>query len=310
MRILVSADDLGLTKGITDGILLAHREGVLSSTSVLAGGEAFDYAMEQWRSRPTLALTAHLNLMEGPSSAPARDVDLLVDARGEMALSFVQLLGLSLKLRGAARERLRGQIRDELDAQLHAVAAAAGPQWQPRVDGHQHYHLIPIVLEALLELHERWNFSWVRVTDEPFFLARPLAPALPNYLGPNLAKHGILKVLSRRAKKELARKGIPHCRWFVGLLFSGQMMIDPVRCAIAHLEGLPSTALGPDDIVEILLHPGRAGDSEAGRWGTRHDLRDYYVSPWRDRERATLCSPEFRSAVATHLFLPAAGAAT
>ena len=291
MKVLVSADDVGLTRGITDGILAAWDGGCLSSTSVLATGDAFDYALEQWRVRPGLELTAHLNLMEGRPLAPVSEVPLLLNDRGEMAHSFVGLLRMSMRLRGAERERLRGQIRTEMDAQISRVAAAAGPQWKPRVDGHQHYHMIPIVLEALLELHERWGFTYVRTLEEPLFLVRELRRALPNYAGPNLAKYAILRLLARKARPEFARRGIPHCRWFVGLLFSGNMTIEPVRAAMAHLN---RDGRGRGELVEFLLHPGRATDAEAGKWAGRKDLSDYYLSPWRDTERATLCSPEFR----------------
>jgi len=301
MQVIVSADDLGLTRGITDGILAARDHGCLSGTSVIAGGDAFDYAIEQWRRRPGFALTAHLNLMEGRPLAPPGEVAALLDGNGEMGLSFVALLALSLRLRGAERERLRVQIRTELDAQIGRVSAAAGAGWQARVDGHQHYHMIPIVLEALLELHERWNFSYVRTLEEPLFVVPQLRRALPNYLGANLAKHAILRPLARRARAELTRRGIPHCRWFVGLLFSGNMTIEPVRAAIAHLARREARGRKEAGLVELLLHPGRATDHEAQRWGSRGELRDYYCSRWRDSERETLCSEEFRRAVAPYV---------
>ncbi len=301
MQFIVSADDLGLTRAITDGILAACDQGCLSSTSVIAGGDAFDYAIEQWRRRPGLLLSAHINLMEGRPLAPPGEVPLLLGTDGQMALSFVALLGLSLRLRGAEREKLRLQIRTELDAQIRRVADAAGPGWRPRIDGHQHYHMIPIVFEALLELHERWNFSYMRTLEEPLFVVPQLRRALPNYLGANLAKHAVLRPLARRAKRELLRRGIPHCCWFVGLLFSGNMTIEPVRAAIAHLARRDRGERQRGDVVEFLLHPGRAADHEAARWDGRAELRDYYLSPWRDAERATLCSAEFRAALSPYL---------
>ena len=301
MRIIVSADDLGLTRGITDGILAARDHGCLSGTSVIASGDAFDYAIEQWRLRPGFLLTAHLNLMEGPPVAPRSEVPLLLDANGEMRLSFMALLAMSLRLRGAERDRLRGQIRIELDAQIARVAQAAGPQWRPRVDGHQHYHMIPIVLEALLELHERWNFSYMRTLEEPLFLVPHWRRALPNYLGANLAKHAILRPLARMARRQLTWHAIPHCRWFVGLLFSGNMTIEPVTAAIEYLVRHDPRGGKSGDVVEFLLHPGRASSEEAVRWQRRPELARYYLSPWRDTERATLCSPEFRATLTPYL---------
>ncbi|MFT4569846.1 MAG: putative glycoside hydrolase/deacetylase ChbG (UPF0249 family) [Hyphomicrobiaceae bacterium] len=297
MRAFVSADDLGLTRATTDGILNAFDQGLLSSTSVLAAGSDFDRAISQWRKRDGLALTVHLNLMEGRPVAPPEQVSLLLNASGEMAHSFIDMLRLSLTLRGAERERFREALRIELNAQIERVATALGDGWRPRLDGHQHYHMIPIVLETILELHERWNFSYMRTLEEPLFLVPEIRRALPNYVGSNLAKHAILRPLARRARRQLTERGIPHCRWFVGLLFSGNMTIEPVRAALTHL----SRRNADDEIVEILLHPGRAQEAEASLWAARPDLREYYRSPWRDREHATLCSPEFRAALAPHL---------
>jgi predicted glycoside hydrolase/deacetylase ChbG (UPF0249 family) len=297
MQAFVSADDLGLTRATTDGILNAFDRGLLSSTSVLAGGSAFDYAIEQWRARKGLALTAHLNLMEGPPVAPREEVALLLNEHGEMAHSFVGLLRLSLSLRGAARKDFARALRTELDAQIARVAAAAGDGWRPRIDGHQHYHMIPIVRDVILELHERWDFSYIRCLEEPLFLVPEPGRALPNYLGSNLAKHAILKPLARAASKAFRARGIAHCRWFVGLLFSGNMTVEPVRAALRHLE----RRTRDDDIVEFLLHPGRATEEEASLWERRGELREYYCSPWRDREYETLCAAEFRDLLAPHL---------
>jgi len=307
MRVIVSADDLGLTRSVTDGILRTYDEGSLTGTSVIAGGEAFHYAIEQWRSRPRLNLTVHLNLMEGRPLFQRDDGNLLLDARGEMGLSFVALLLLSIRLRGKKRERLRGQIRDEINAQIAAVAAAAGPDWQPRIDGHQHYHMIPLVLEALLELHERWQFSYVRTTEEPLFVTQPPTMSLPSYFGPNIAKLAILRVLGANARRELDARGIPHCRWFVGLLFSGRMTIEPVRAALATLERKLASGSDGNDLVEVLLHPGRATDQDAVQWMHRPQARSFYVSPWRDRERETLCSAELRAVLKPYLSPNSAG---
>lgn len=303
MRVFVSADDLGLTQATTDGILESFDRGLLHSTSVLAAGQDFDRALGAWRERDGLALTVHLNLMEGPPVAAAKDVKALLNERGEMAHSFVGMLKQSMTLKGAERARLKEALTIELEAQIEKVATAVGGAWRPRLDGHQHYHMIPIVLEVLLELHERWNFAYMRTLEEPLFWLPELGRALPNYCGANLAKHAILKPLARKARRALDAHGIEHCRWFVGLLFSGNMTIEPVRAAARHLE----RRAGPEDIVEFLLHPGRATDAESTLWRDREELSDYYCSRWRDQERATLCAGEFRGVLAPHLMSRAPG---
>lgn len=293
MQCLVSADDIGLTRGITDGILEAHDRGYLNSTSVVANGSDFGRAVAAWKERPELQLTVHLNLMEGAPVSPPDQVGLLLDEHGEFGLSFPALLAKSLSASGAARRDLFEQIYLEVCAQVEQVAAVAGPNWKPRLDGHQHYHMIPLVFEAVMKAHDRYQFSYIRALSEPFFRAFSVPGAASGYLGPNLIKHGLLKALALPARRQLTERGIPHCRWFVGLLFSGHMHLDSIQAALDHLERRGNT----DEIVEVLLHPGRAASADEQRWQHRSELRDYYRNSERDEERATLCDPRFREVV-------------
>ena len=65
MKIIFHADDYGLSKGITDNILLCHDQGILHRVSLMANGYAYDYACEELLQRPNLTGCVHLNLIEG-----------------------------------------------------------------------------------------------------------------------------------------------------------------------------------------------------------------------------------------------------
>ena len=82
-KLIINADDLGLSRGITDGIVLAHREGILTSASLMVNQPATEYAVEQLRCLPTLDVGIHLNLCQGSPVLPAKSVPSLVDSTGK-----------------------------------------------------------------------------------------------------------------------------------------------------------------------------------------------------------------------------------
>ena len=88
---IVHADDLGICRGITDRIIETHREGCVRRTSIVANGEAFQYAVAMLRENPDLAWSVHLNLVEGRCLGPKQDLSLLVDKRGWFKQSFLRL---------------------------------------------------------------------------------------------------------------------------------------------------------------------------------------------------------------------------
>ena len=293
MRILVSADDFGLSEGITMNILDAVDHGVVTSVSIIANGTGFEHAMGEYHKRRGLTLAVHLNLMEGRPLCPVDQVPDLVDEQGCFRHSFQSLYMVHLRANSARRAELCRQVRVELRAQLERVAGFIEPQCGLRVDSHLHVHMIPFVFDVLMELHDELHFGYVRCLAEPFFLSFSGLDSLRNYAGLNIAKHVILNTLARRALPRLRSRGISHCRHFIGLLFTGNMREEAVNSALARLEG----RCRADELVEILLHPGGAAPGEEWIWNGKPSFRNVYYSRWRTRERDTLKSPAFRALV-------------
>ncbi|PYU03592.1 MAG: hypothetical protein DMG34_12680 [Acidobacteria bacterium] len=81
-RLIINADDYGLSRGITDGILLTHQKGILTSTSLMVNQPATDYAISRAEEVPELGIGIHLNLTQGMPVLPKDQVRTLVDADG------------------------------------------------------------------------------------------------------------------------------------------------------------------------------------------------------------------------------------
>jgi len=137
-RLIVNADDLGMNRGITDAILIAHRHGIVTSASLMANMRAAEYAIGQLRRAPRLGVGVHLNICQGRPLLPESEVSSLLDAAG----NFLAPGAIMRKLwRWQAAER---QIEAEFRAQI---------QWMKNrgihpthADSHHHMHLYPAAI--------------------------------------------------------------------------------------------------------------------------------------------------------------------
>jgi len=300
LRILVSADDFGLSEGITTNILDAVDHGVVTSVSVIANGTGFEHAICEYRKRRGIYLTVHLNLMEGRPLCPADQLPDLVDQQGYFRHSFQSLYLLHLRSGDAQRAALCSQVRAEFRAQLDRVVSCIGSRSGLRADSHLHVHMIPFVFDVLMELHHEFHFDYVRCLAEPFFLTLDGLGSLRNYAGLNIAKHAILNTFARRALPRLRSRNIPHCRHFIGVLFTGNMCEAAVHSALVRLEDRCKA----NELVEILFHPGGAAPGEESLWNEKPSFQSVYYSDWRARERSTLKSAALRALVESRLIRP------
>jgi len=134
-RLIVNADDFGMSRGITDGIIVAHRYGFLMSTSLIANMPAAAYAIARAQDFPKLGIGIHLNICQGRPFLRAGDLPTLVDRTGRFHSPAV----MARKLwsgRAAAHE-----IEAEFRAQIgwmkdHGIVPT-------HADSHHHMHLYP-----------------------------------------------------------------------------------------------------------------------------------------------------------------------
>ncbi len=195
--LIVNADDFGLTEGTNAAILRAHCTGIVTSTSLLANGLAFDHAVELARGMPTLDIGLHLTLTEGLPVAPADEVYKLLSANGELPLSnqpFARML-----VAGALPV---AQIRREFEAQAaklidHGIRPT-------HIDGHKYIHLLPGITEIAVSIARRFGIPTMRVphrlADPPSRISRLPGLAVMYALGTiayRTARHAGLKVTDR-----------------------------------------------------------------------------------------------------------------
>jgi predicted glycoside hydrolase/deacetylase ChbG (UPF0249 family) len=294
MKLRVHADDIGVSRGVTDEILKCIDSGPVRSVSVVVNGAAFDYAIQALRARPSVAVSAHLNLVEGRPVVAARELDLLVDGDGFLNNGFVSLWRAHALGTAATRARLASQVRAEFRAQASTLRAALGPDRPLRLDSHQHLHHVPFVFPIVADLCRELSAVAVRLVHEPFFVGeQPLRRHTPG----GLCKRVLLNTLSARHRSELAARGIATDDWFVGALLMGRLSANAVDASLRRIEA--QTGSSADDVsVEIAFHPALAAPGEEPIWERYPAVRDYYFSAWRSFESAALRSPEMAACLA------------
>lgn len=139
-RLIINADDFGLSRGITEGILVAHLEGLLTSTSLMVNQPATEYAVTRLTMVPKLGCGIHLNLCQGKPVLPATSVPSLAGPDGnflapaEMSrrLSTWRVSSREIEVEFRAQiQRMKsyGLVPTHADShhRMHTYPAAVGP---------------------------------------------------------------------------------------------------------------------------------------------------------------------------------------
>jgi len=274
-RLIVNADDFGWSEAVTAGILRAHRDGVVTSTTLMANlpGAAETLARAA-QEAPRLAVGLHLNLTQGRPLAPPGAVEALLDGGGQLPPSLVTL---AWRLRFSAPARRAAER--EIDAQM-LWAEVRG--WQPsHVDGHKHVHLQPVLVAGVLAAARRHGIPAVRTTDE--FRLPGVAGLLPREWGAAArARQWVLEHVGRRwgraARLAIRDAGLATTDWFFGLRATGGVSTDLVEHLLRH---------APSGTGELMVHPGLPETVPA---------RPTRLAASRPRELEALCDPRVRRA--------------
>lgn len=233
-RLIVHADDFGLSEAVNTGIADACRRGILRSTSLIAPGLAFDHAVALARQTPGLDLGIHLTLIEEQPLAAPETIPSLVNAQGRFldhATSFTRRY-----LQGKVR---LDEIRHELSLQIEKVLDTGLPI--SHLDSHQHTHMLPGMWHLVCSLAEKYRIGALRIPRE-----RPRW-----YMLRSDRRKRILPLLALNTFCHLARpKRIPSTDHFAGFFFGGAVTRENLATLIRHLP--------PSGTVELMCHPGHA----------------------------------------------------
>ena len=277
-NLIVNADDLGWTEGVNRGIVDAHRKGLVTSSSLLANGSAFESARAAAKGNPELGIGVHLNLSDGPPTALAEEVPGLLNEAGDLEEGPESLL-----LRIASWSLALEEVEREWDAQIQKVRAAG---MEPtHLDGHKHVHMLPGLFEIALRLARKHGIRAIRVAHETSTLRSVLSSAGEQKTGV-VFKQGVqargLKLLAPDAREMADHAGIATADYFCGIAQTGVLTREGVEKLLESL---------PVGTTELMCHPGYA-DEELRKTGTR-------LQESRQTELQILTDGSIRKLVAT-----------
>lgn len=228
-RVILNADDFGLSLGITQGIIKAVTEGVLTSASLIANGEAFDTAVAAARAHPRLSVGVHLTLVEGSPLSSSTDIPSLVTAEGTFVRTFSEFLARWF----AGRIRLR-EVEREWSSQVERVLETG--LTVDKLDSHMNVHVLPWNFPLSLRVARRYGIVGIRL------------PTGEASRSPSMLLQGLcLTVLARIRRGGIRRFGLYTPDNFRGSAVSGRLTEEKLLRILQRLR---------PGVTEIMVHPG------------------------------------------------------
>jgi hopanoid biosynthesis associated protein HpnK len=273
-RLIVNADDFGLTSGVNRAIVEAHSRGIVTSATLMATGAAFTEAAQLARTVPGISVGCHVVLIDGRPVLGPLQLSTLTP-RGTAAPIFRN--GLKAFAARAVAGRLNPEeVEAEAAAQIRKIQAAGISV--SHVDTHKHTHLFPAVLRPLLRAARACG---VRALRNPFGPRRPLQSrhllARPS-LWTRYAEVRILRRFAGRFREAVDRQGFVTPDGTLGIEVTG-VLDETLFRAIAQTI--------PEGTWEFVCHPGY---NDADLRTARTRLRES-----RETELAVLTLPAARS---------------
>ena len=269
--LILNADDFGLTLGVNEAIIRAHREGILTSATLMANAQAFDDAVERARENPSLGVGVHLVLIGGRSVAKPEEVASLVDDKGGLPQSLPILVAKVTS--GLIR---REHIENELRAQIEKVRVAG---IEPsHVDSHKHTHAHPRVMESVARVAQACGIKRIRKPFEDLRDSWNSTRDERGKTGAQLAAAAVAKIYSRSFERIRRRYCLRSPDRFLGLAATGGVGPNALRRLIETVS---------EGTTEIMLHPGIC-DSDLAQTGSRLQMQ-------RETELHALLAPELNT---------------
>lgn len=274
-RLIVNADDFGLTAGVNRAIAETHAQGIVTSTTLMASGAAFMDAVERARSTPALSVGCHVVLVDGAPISETAAIDTLLAVRSAEPDRFYSRIS-NVAARAVLGGFDRDQLVEEITAQIRKIQSAGITV--THLDTHKHTHIFPEILTALVRAA---RICGVRAIRNPFVPIRTTAVKSLRE-NPRLWKrYGQVRVLRSFAgqfRQKMRRAGLRTPDGSVGVIETGSMDASLLRQALIAL---------PEGTWELVCHPGY-NDADLRAAHTR-------LLASREEERQLLTSPELRA---------------
>ena len=247
-RLIINADDFGLTSGVNRAIVEGHQRGVITSATMIANSQAFAEGVALAKSNPTLSVGCHVVLVDGVPVSPPSTIPSLL---GNDPARFRAKLG---EFARARRKVTAAEIEAEAIAQIKKVQSTGVVV--SHLDSHKHTHMFPAVTAPILRAAKACGIVAIRNPFEPakfrFFKDR-------RSLWTRYVQVRMLHLLAIRFRRQVHDAGLHTTDGTIGVVATGSLDPDLFECLVRNL---------PDGTWEFVCHPGY-NDAELQNAGTR-----------------------------------------
>ncbi len=268
-KVIITGDDFGLSRAVNEGVEEAHRNGVLSTASLMVGARGSEDAVDRSHRLPSLRVGLHIALVDAAPVSPPHTIPALVDARGEFS-SHLFRAGVNFFFRPGVRRQLEKEIRAQFQAFRKTGLAL------DHVNCHNHMHLHPTIARLMIKVGREYGLRAVRFPYEPVL---PSWRASRRSLGQKLSSSLLLWPWLALLRNRLRRARVCSNHFVFGMHDSGNMSLDLVLRFLRYL---------PSGVTEIYFHPATGRGVESGG-----AVGNYHYQ----EELAALTSPILRQAL-------------
>lgn len=290
IRIIFNADDFGLTKSVSDAVIGAYRDGVLTSATLLSGEEYAPYAAGLAAANPGLSVGIHFQLVAGkPVTPDISRVRTLVDKNGMFPADFMDFFR---RLHAGSIDK--NQMKIELMNQVKK-AMALGVKLS-HADSHQHVHMHPGVMAVAAQVMREAGIRRVRNPVEvyDYRLHRPI-----KFSAGNIIKIAYMNPLYKKwFGRKLSAYGLSYPDMFFGQFFSGAMTAGNMMKFLGRARAMADRCGKGELVCEIMTHPGAS--DEYKNIGICDGAFEKYL--WRE-EFLALTSPEIKEKINEQQFI-------
>ena len=239
-KLVITADDFGISNEANEAILKSFKDGSLTATCIMATGQAFEHAIQDILPQcPEIGLGVHLNIIEGKTLQNPNKNSLLYNSNSQYNNGFVQLLAKS------TNKKFLNEVEADFRLQIEKVLDRTKVD---HLNSHVHTHAIPNIFEITCKLAQEYGIKYIRTQNEiPYFI-----PNIQKHLDLrypiNLMKLGILNTFTQINRQTLKEYSLATNDYFVGVSYTSYMDEDAIKYGIAKVKDQNS-------LTEVILHP-------------------------------------------------------
>jgi chitin disaccharide deacetylase len=234
--LIVNADDFGLSREVNAAVVKAHREGILTSASLMVAEVHRDEAISMARDYPQLDVGLHAVVCRGRSVLPPTEIAPAVDTLGRFPDNAV-LTGLRWYFDKQVRAKLEAELRAQVEKHLELVG------YLNHIDGHLNFHVHPVVADILIALAVEYKVPSLRMPRERVLTTLRLRR---DHAARKALEAVIFRALSSRTRRLMGKRGLKSTDSLFGLHQSGHLDEDYVVAIIDRLR---------EGTTELYFHP-------------------------------------------------------